>query len=131
MPNPSDGKEPAPGFSTNIFRLTTDVAVLELHGELDCYTQVALPPALEAVGEINLVIDFRGLRYMGADALPAFLKAYQRRAVNGGRIALVVCSDQSTIRKVLRIWFQHYKLSEKIGVYPDTESALTALAINP
>ena len=77
-------------------RMEGDVAVVEIHGDIDTNTapeaQGLILPVLE--GNPKLLLDVTDVEYMSSAGLRVMLLLYRRVASQGGKIVLVGLSEE-------------------------------------
>jgi anti-sigma B factor antagonist len=119
---------PAP-FEATAAKLDDGVRVVAIRGELDLGSAPGLEPALEeavAAGDASVLIDLSDCEFIDSTGIALIVRAWQRidtTAEGNGAGRLVICSDNTQVRRVLEIT----GLEHSISIHETREQALQAL----
>jgi anti-sigma B factor antagonist len=116
---------PAP-FEVKVGGLDRGVRTISVRGELDLSTAPQLEGPLEQAldgGEGSLLMDLSGCEFIDSTGIALLVRAWQRLDSDGGGRALVICSQNDQVRRVLEIT----GLELSIPVRTTRDEALAAL----
>lgn len=117
---------PAP-FAVTLGELDGDVRTIAVRGELDLSTAPQLEGPLEQAlsnGEGSLLMDLSGCEFIDSTGIALLVRAWQRLDGDGDGRALVICSQNEQVRRVLEIT----GIERSIPVRTTRDEALAALA---
>lgn len=117
---------PAP-FQVRVGELEHGVITISIQGELDLSTAPDLEGPLEAAlegGEGSVLIDLSQCEFIDSTGIALIVRAWQRLNGDGDGRALVLCSHNDQVRRVLEIT----GLELSIPVHRTRDEALAALA---
>lgn len=116
---------PAP-FEVNVGDLENGVRTISVRGELDLSTAPDLESPLEEAldsGEGSVLIDLSQCEFIDSTGIALIVRAWQRLDGDGNGRALVICSQNDQVRRVLEIT----GLELSIPVHLTRDEAITAL----
>lgn len=80
-----------------IFRISGDILISCIKGELDHHSAMPLRQAIDksmkAFGCTNLIMDFSGVEFMDSSGIGVVLGRYKKMVKSGGKIYVSGCSD--------------------------------------
>jgi anti-anti-sigma factor len=117
---------PAP-FEVKVGDLEQGVRTISVRGELDLSTAPELEEPLEATldsGEGSVLIDLSQCEFIDSTGIALIVRAWQRLDSGENGRALVICSDNEQVRRVLEIT----GLELSIPVHGTRDQALAAIA---
>jgi anti-anti-sigma factor len=117
---------PAP-FEVKVGDLDQGVRTISVRGELDLSTAPELEGPLEEMlesGEGSILIDLSQCEFIDSTGIALIVRAWQRLDSGENGRALVICSHNDQVRRVLEIT----GLELSIPVHMTREDALAALA---
>lgn len=117
---------PAP-FEVKVGDLENGVRTISVYGELDLSTAPDLEgPLDEALGsdEGSLLIDLSRCEFIDSTGIALIVRAWQRLDSGGNGRALVICSQNDQVRRVLEIT----GLELSIPVHLTRDEAIAALS---
>jgi anti-sigma B factor antagonist len=113
--------EERPQFGVELLRLSADLAIVELEGEVDIYSSPQFKEALSqgiAVGRI--VVDLAKVTFIDSTALGVVVGGVKGIRAHGGSLD-IICRDEN-IRRI----FEITGLDRILGMYGSREEALGA-----
>lgn len=116
---------PAP-FEVKVGDLENGVRTISVRGELDLSTAPDLESPLEEAldsGEGSVLIDLSQCEFIDSTGIALIVRAWQRLDGDGNGRALVICSQNDQVRRVLEIT----GLELSIPVHLTRDEAITAL----
>ena len=117
---------PAP-FEVKVGELEQGVRTIAVRGELDLSTAPELEGPLEETldsGEGSVLIDLSQCEFIDSTGIALIVRAWQRLDSGGNGRALVICSHNEQVRRVLEIT----GLELSISVHGTRDEALAAIA---
>lgn len=117
---------PAP-FEVKLGDLENCVRTISVHGELDLSTAPVLEGPLEEAldsGEGSLLIDLSSCEFIDSTGIALIVRAWQRLDSGENGRALVICSQNDQVRRVLEIT----GLELSIPVHLTRDEAIAALS---
>lgn len=117
---------PAP-FDVKVGDLENGVRTISVHGELDLSTAPDLEGPLDEAlsnGEGSLLIDLSRCEFIDSTGIALIVRAWQRLDSGGNGRALVICSQNDQVRRVLEIT----GLELSIPVHLTRDEAIAALS---
>jgi anti-sigma B factor antagonist len=117
---------PAP-FEVKVGDLENGVRTISVHGELDLSTAPALEGPLDEAlsGEGSLLIDLSRCEFIDSTGIALIVRAWQRLDSGENGRALVICSQNDQVRRVLEIT----GLELSIPVHLTRDEAIAALSL--
>jgi anti-anti-sigma factor len=117
---------PAP-FEVKVGELENGVQPISVRGELDLSTAPELEGPLDQAlenGEGSVLIDLTQCEFIDSTGIALIVRAWQRLQSGGNGRALVLCSQNDQVRRVLEIT----GLELSIPVHTTRDEAMTALS---
>jgi len=117
---------PAP-FEVKVGDLDHGVRTISVRGELDLSTAPELEGPLEQAldgGEGSVLIDLSSCEFIDSTGIALIVRAWQRLDGDGDGRALVICTGNDQVRRVLEIT----GLELSIPVHSTRDEALAAMA---
>ena len=117
---------PAP-FEVNVGDLENGIQAISVHGELDLSTAPDLEGPLNEVlenGKGSLLIDLSRCEFIDSTGIALIVRAWQRLDSGENGRALVICSQNDQVRRVLEIT----GLELSIPVHLTRDEAIAALS---
>jgi anti-anti-sigma factor len=117
---------PAP-FEVNVGDLERGVRTISVRGELDLSTAPELEGPLEqalASGEGSVLIDLSECEFIDSTGIALIVRGWQRLDSGDNGRALVICSQNDQVRRVLEIT----GLEISIPVHMTRDEAISAIA---
>jgi anti-anti-sigma factor len=118
---------PAP-FEVKVGELERGVRTISVRGELDLSTAPELEGPLEQAlesGEGSLLMDLSECEFIDSTGIALIVRAWQRLDSGENGRALVICSQNDQVRRVLEIT----GLELSIPVHTTKDEALAAIAV--
>jgi anti-anti-sigma factor len=120
---------PAP-FEVKVGDLEQGVRTISVRGELDLSTAPELEGPLEETlesGEGSVLIDLTQCEFIDSTGIALIVRAWQRLESGDNGRALVICSHNEQVRRVLEIT----GLELSIAVHGTRDEALAAIGSSP
>lgn len=105
-------------------RTVGNVAVLDVHGEVDLYHSPALLAKLtELIGkkQTTILLNFQGVTYIDSSGLASLIGAFQQLRPQGGQLRL------SNVSQNVQNVFSVARLDKVFSIHPTESEALKAL----
>jgi anti-sigma B factor antagonist len=115
--------EERPQFGVELLRLSADLAIVELEGEVDIYSSPQFKEALSqgiAEGVGRIVVDLAKVTFIDSTALGVVVGGVKGIRAHGGSLD-IICRDEN-IRRI----FEITGLDRILGMYGSREEALGA-----
>ena len=84
--------------------------------------QDSIIPVVEQAGRVNLILDFRNVRFLSSAVLGLLIRVSKRVYEGDGQLRL--CNIHPKIREIFRIT----RLTKIFDIYPDLDQAIAGLS---